>query len=66
MVEIIATEVFGTPFMTQAEELPIDERGYWSRIVGVEASAEGLRGATTEEREAWQKELDKLNTFKIE
>ena len=39
-------EVFGTPYMTQAEELSINERGYWSRIAGVEVSAEGLRGAS--------------------
>ena len=54
-------EAFGTPYMTQAEELPIEERGYWSRIIGAEASADGLRGATAEEREAWAEELNKLN-----
>lgn len=59
MREIVAMEVFGTPYMTQAEELPIEERGYWSRIFGVEASADGLRGATAEEREEWQAEMDK-------
>ena len=63
MKEIVAMDVFGTPYMTQAEELPINERGYWSRIAGVEVSAEGLRGALAEERDAWLKEVEKLNTI---
>ena len=56
-------EVFGTPYMTQAEELSINERGYWSRIAGVEVSAEGLRGASAEERDNWLNELEKLNAI---
>ena len=63
MKEIVAMEVFGTPYMTQAEDLPINERGYWTRIVGVEVSADGLRGASAEERDAWLNELEKLNTI---
>ena len=56
-------EVFGTPYMTQAEELPINERGYWTRIAGVNASAEGLRGASAEERDALLKEVEELNAI---
>lgn len=63
MKEIVAMEVFGTPYMTQAEELSINERGYWSRIAGVEVSAEGLRGASAEERDNWLNELEKLNAI---
>lgn len=63
MREIVAMEVFGTPYMTQAEDLPINERGYWSRIAGVEVSAEGLRGASAEERDNWLNELEKLNAI---
>ena len=47
--------------MTQAEELPINERNYWTRIAGVEVTAEGLRGATVEEREDWLREMEKFN-----
>ena len=65
MKEIIAMEVFGTPYMTQAEELPIEERGYWSRIVGADATADGMRGASAEERNEWVEELEKLNPINI-
>lgn len=58
-------EVFGTPYMTQAEELPTSERGYWTRMAGVDVSAEGLRGASAEEREAWKKEMEKLNPLNM-
>lgn len=65
MKEIKAMEVFGTPYMTQAEELPIEERGYWSRIAGVNIAVEDYRGATAEEREEWKKEIEKLNPINI-
>lgn len=65
MKEIVAMEVFGTPYMTQAEELPMSERGYWTRMAGVDVSAEGLRGASAEEREAWKKEMEKLNPLNM-
>lgn len=54
-------EEFGTPYMTQAEELPIEARIFWTRIIGMNATAEGLRGATAEERNEWLNELNKLN-----
>jgi hypothetical protein len=60
MKEIVAMEAFGTPYMTQAEDLPINERGYWTRIAGVDVTADGLRGATAEEKTEWQAEMDKL------
>ena len=58
MKEIVAMEAFGTPYMTQAEDLPINERGYWTRIAGAEVTAEGLRGATANEKAEWQAEMD--------
>lgn len=66
MKEITAMEAFGTPYMTQAEDLPIESRAYWTRIRGKDASVEGLRGASAEEREAWRKELDEYNNINRE
>ena len=65
MKEIVAMEVFGTPYMTQAEDLPINERGYWTRIAGAEVTAEGLRGASAEERNAWVAEVENLNLINM-
>ena len=62
MKEIVAIEAFGAPYMTQsAADLPITERGYWSKIAGVKLTTKGLRGATAEEREQWLQEIEKLN-----
>lgn len=66
MREIVAMEVFGTPYMTQAEELSIEERGYWSRIAGADVTTEEYRGATAEEREEWQKELDAMQAERMQ
>lgn len=65
MKEIVAMEVFGTPYMTQAEDLPINERGYWTRIAGADVTAEGLRGASVEERSAWVAEVENENLINI-
>ena len=54
-------EVFGTPYMTQAVELPITGRMYWSRIVGAEVSTGDYRGASAEERDKWMVEIENLN-----
>ena len=35
MREIVAMEVFGTPYMTQAEELPIEERVFFREAIGM-------------------------------
>lgn len=65
MKEIVAMEVFGTPYMTQVEDLPINERGYWTRIAGAEVTAEGLRGASAKERSAWVAEVESENLINI-
>lgn len=59
MKEIKAMETFGTPYITQAEDVSIEERGYWTRVSGKNVSITNYRGATAEEREEWRKELDK-------
>lgn len=61
MKEIIAMEAFGTPYMTQAEELSTEERGYWTRVRGVEVNKDNYRGASREERDAWKAEIDAVN-----
>lgn len=60
MKEIKAMEAFGTPYMTQAEELPIEERRYCTRALGKNVSLTDYRGATAEEKAEWQAEMDKL------
>lgn len=59
MKEIKATEVFGTPYMTQSAEVEITSRMYISAISGI-FSVEDWRGATAEEKAEWQAEMDKL------
>ena len=65
MKEIKAMEAFGTPYMTQAEDLSIEERGYWTRVSGKNVSLTDYRGATIEEREKWQKELDAMQAERM-
>lgn len=60
IIEITAMKAFGTPYMTQAEDLSIEQRGYWTRVLGKNVTIENYRGATIEEREKWQKELDEI------
>jgi hypothetical protein len=66
MKEIKAMEAFGTPYMTQAEELPIEERGYWTRVSSENVVIESYRGATIEEREKWQKGLDAMQAERMQ
>lgn len=62
MRKIIAMEVFGTPYMTQVKEVPFEERGYWTRALGLNINVDEYRGATQEERDAWKAEIDKINS----
>lgn len=66
MKEIIAMEAFGTPYMTQAEELPIEERGYWTRVRGGEVNKDNYRGASREERDVWTAELDAMQAERMQ
>jgi hypothetical protein len=66
MKEIKAIEVFGTPYITQAEDVSIEQRGYWTRVSGKNVTIENYRGATNEEREEWQKELDAMQAERMQ
>lgn len=66
MKEIIAKEVFGTPYMTQAAEVDVQDRTYCSRAMGMFVQVENYRGATQEEKDAHDKMIEELsNEFNI-
>lgn len=60
MKEIKAIEAFGMPYMTQSEEVDLEQRLFVKAISGIRISADDWRGATAEERAEWQAEMDKL------
>lgn len=59
MREIKAVEAFGTPYMTQAKEVELEQRIFVSAISGINITIDNWRGATAEEKAEWQKEMDK-------
>lgn len=59
-------KAFGTPYMTQAEDLSIEQRGYWTRVSGKNVSLTDYRGATIDEREKWQDELDAMQAERMQ
>lgn len=66
MKEIKAIEAFGTPYMTQAEDVSIEQRSYWTCVSGKNVSLTDYRSATIEEREKWQKELDAMQAERMQ
>lgn len=60
MIQIKAIEAFGTPYMTQSAEVEIESRLFATAISGINISVDDWRGATAEEKEEWQAEMDKL------
>ena len=60
MKEIIAKEVFGTPYMTQAAEVEVQDRTYCRRAMGMNVQVENYRGATQEEKEAHDKMIEEI------
>lgn len=66
MIQIKATEAFGTPYMTQSTEVELEGRIYVTAISGISPSIEDWRGATAEERAEWQAAMDKLNPNLVE
>lgn len=60
MKQIKAIQAFGTPYMTQSAEVGLESRLFVTAISGISISVEDWRGATAEEKEAWQAEMDKL------
>ena len=64
MIQIKATEAFGTPYMTQSAEVELESRMFVSAISGIKPSLNDWRGATAEEKAEWQKEMDKKRPMK--
>lgn len=61
MIQIKATEAFGTPYMTQSAEVELESRMYVTAISGKVVTENDWRGATAEEKAEWQKKMDKLS-----
>lgn len=59
MKEIKAVEAFGTPYMTQAKEVELEQRIFVSAISGISISIDNWRGATAEEKAEWQMAMAK-------
>lgn len=59
MKEIKAIEAFGTPYMTQAKEVELEQRLFVTAISGINPSLNDWRGATVDEKAEWQKEMEK-------
>lgn len=59
MKEIKAVEAFGTPYMTQAKEVELEQRIFVSAISGINITISNWRGATAEEKAEWHSEMEK-------
>ena len=59
MKEIKAIEAFGTPYMTQAKEVELEQRLFVTAISGINPSLNDWRGATAEEKTEWHSEMEK-------
>ena len=60
MKQIQAIEAFGTPYMTQANEVELGQRLFVTAISGKSITIADWRGASAEEKAEWQAEMDKL------
>lgn len=60
MKQIKAIEAFGTPYMTQAKEVELENRIFVTAISGKSITIADWRGASAEEKAEWQAEMDKL------
>ena len=60
MREVIAQEVFGTPYMTQSAEVEVQDRTYCRRAMGMNVQVENYRGATQEEKESHDKMIEEI------
>ena len=61
MKEIVAQEIFGTPYMTQSAEVTDRERTYCRRAMGANVRAEDYRGASADEKEAHDELIERLD-----
>lgn len=64
MKQIKAIEAFGTPYMTQAKEVELEQRLFVTAISGKRITIADWRGASAEEKAEWQAEMDKLRPIK--
>lgn len=55
MKEIKAKEGF---YLTQASEIPTEERLFLTAIKGANVNEDDWRGATIEEKDEWEKQLE--------
>lgn len=60
MKKLKAIEAFGTPYMTQAKEVELEQRLFVTAISGKSITIAEWRGASAEEKAEWQAEMDKL------
>lgn len=65
MIQIKATEAFGTPYMTQSAEVELESRLFVTAISGISISADDWRGATAEEKAEWEAEMEKLMPMEV-
>ena len=66
MKEIKAIEAFGTPYMTQSAEVELEQRLFVTAISSKSITIAYWRGASAEEREKWQKELDAMQAERMQ
>lgn len=59
LTTIKAVDAFGTPYMTQAKEVELEQRLFVTAISGISISIDNWRGATAEEKAEWQREIEK-------
>ena len=50
-------------WLTQRSDLPIEERSFFKKLIGVMATSEYFREATTEEIEEWEEYKRKQEEF---
>lgn len=60
MKEIKAQEAFGTPYMTQAKEVELEQRLFVRAVLGINPSLNDWRGATVDEKTEWHSEMEKV------
>lgn len=63
MKEIKAKEGF---YLTQASEVPTEERMFLTAIKGVNVNENDWREATQEEKDAWEQMMEEANKQKVE
>ena len=60
MKEIIAKDIYGTPYMTQSADVEIVNRVFCTRCLGRNVQISDWRGATEEEKLEWKKAIEDM------